>query len=218
MHHEKYIFTKGTVNLRTGAGTDSKIIKNLQPGIVLRVLEQAEGTWYKARVEADGTVGYITSLDKYVGEYIAPHMPIADKIKEFGETYLDVNYEFGSNRNTTTTFDCSDFTKHIYGHYGYKLGADSRAQSVQGIPVASLDDNDLRKGDLIFFVDATGRVYHVAMFIGDDKLLQTFSTTSDVYNEDLHKTGGKNGVTFSDFSEGSYWRKKPGAFARRVLI
>jgi hypothetical protein len=55
------------------------------------------------------------------------------------------------------------------------------------------------------------------MFVGDDKLLQTFNTTNTIYDEDLHATGGKNGVTFSDFSEGSYWRNKA-SFARRVLI
>ena len=50
-----------------------------------------------------------------------------------------------------------------------------------------------------------------------DRLLHTFSTDSDVLDVNLSKLKeGTGGITYSDFSEGKYWREIA-KFARRMI-
>ncbi|MNJ67218.1 putative endopeptidase p60 precursor [compost metagenome] len=104
-------------------------------------------------------------------------------------------YEFGSNRKTTATFDCSDFVKHIYKEaLGINLPSDSRKQGawIKENSRAVYNTSELKAGDLVFFMSYKGssasayaginkaseRITHVAMYIGNGQLLQTYSVKS----------------------------------------
>lgn len=206
---EQFIVTKTGVNFRTGPGTNYSVIKLLPTGTVVQVLEAVSGvTWYKGKLD-DGTVGYISSLTQYVAPYVPEWLTTVTSVKDYGAKYLGVPYEFGSSRSNDTTFDCSDFQQWIYEHAvsGYDLHADSRSQCANDGVEVSIDD--IRSGDLVFFShDGTdGGVYHVAQYVYPNKILHTYSTTCNIYDESLAlvRTGG-GGVTFSDFAPGKYWR------------
>ncbi|MBB6734863.1 NlpC/P60 family protein [Cohnella zeiphila] len=118
-----------------------------------------------------------------------------EKVIADGMRYLGTPYEFDSNRSTDKTFDCSDFVKWIYGEtLGIDLPYNSREQGAyikqKGDVVT--DWHKLKRGDLMFFMSyhgssasdykgidkSTARITHVALYLGDGKVLQTYSVNS----------------------------------------
>lgn len=209
---EHHIRTIGTVNFRTGPGTSNSIIQNLAKGTVLHVLEVVPGvTWYRARIVADGREGYISSLPQYVEDFTPDWEQKVGKVLDLANSYLGTPYVFGSTRHNDTSFDCSDLVQYCYEKaLGIKLSGDSRSQSKEGVAVDYSQYKNMRSGDLVFFdTNADGIINHVAMYVYPNKLLHTYSTTAAVYDQSgkqIKKNGG--GVTWSDYVDGSSWRKK----------
>ena len=131
-----------SVRLRNAPSTSSSILAYLNKGDVVTILEKTNDYFYKVRA-ADGSVGYTSSMDKYLSVNPvnttpeptppAPEAPTGSKAIEnvisTGMKYLGTPYEFGSDRNTTDTFDCSDFIQQIFQEaYHLQLPADSRQQ------------------------------------------------------------------------------------------
>lgn len=133
-----------------------------------------------------------------------------EKVIQTGMKYLGTPYEYGSDRNTTKTFDCSDFTRQIFKEgAGVVLPSDSRQQGTwiknNSKSVSSIDK--LKRGDLVFFMSYKGssssayaginksseRITHVAVYLGDGKLLHTYS----------QKAGG---VVVTDFTNSWKYR------------
>ena len=73
-------------------------------------------------------------------------------------------------------FDCSGFTKTIYGMNGFNIPRDASQQIKEGITIDSLGIwTNLEEGDLMFFGyerDGRLRIDHVAMWIGNNKFIQ----------------------------------------------
>lgn len=127
-----------------------------------------------------------------------------EQIINTGMTYLGTPYEYGSDRNSTTTFDCSAFTRQIFREAaGIQLPADSRSQGewIKQHSQPNTDMTTLKRGDLLFFTNynASSETYtsldnssqtitHVAVYLGDNKLLHTFSVAA-------------GGVKVTDFSK-----------------
>ncbi|MNC16865.1 putative endopeptidase p60 precursor [compost metagenome] len=126
----------------------------------------------------------------------APAQPaVIEKVIAAGMGYLGTPYEYGSSRSNTSTFDCSDFIRQIFmDAANLKLPADSRQQGtwVKENSTTVTDISGLKRGDLMFFMDyqgssasayagidkSTARISHVAMYLGDGKILHTYSVSS----------------------------------------
>lgn len=113
-----------------------------------------------------------------------------------GKQYLGVKYKFGTGPYPQTgKFDCSTFTRYVYGKYSLKLPRLARQQSKMGNMVSR---KSLRKGDLMFFY-VPGRfktnktVGHVGIYIGNQKMLHASPEP-------------KNGVQISNINK-AYWKK-----------
>ena len=93
---------------------------------------------------------------------------------------LGTPYEYNSNRSSTATFDCSDFVRRAYyGATGKWIPGNSRTQAdfVRANGKVTTNWRNLKRGDLMFFADpATGRINHVAIYIGNEQILHATST------------------------------------------
>lgn len=204
-----------SLNIRTGPSTSSKVIGSLNAGAKVDYIEGQNG-WYKVRYGDE--IAYVsanTSYTRLIDTNAGSVEALIDAVIDEGLKVLGTPYEYGSqrilnwdgtlNKNFTgKTFDCSAFVQYIfYKGAGIKLKGDSRSQSLQGTNVP-LDK--LQKGDLIFMTSSTRlnntgieRIGHVAMYIGNNKIMHTFGT---------------GGVRIQDYSE--FWRGRA-ITARRVI-
>ena len=75
------------------------------------------------------------------------------------------------------SFDCSGLVMYAYGHAGVSLPHSSRAQYQMGVPVSR---NSLQPGDLLFFGNSASSIHHVAMYIGDGKVVHAATSGQPV--------------------------------------
>lgn len=140
---------------------------------------------------------------------VRPFTPLGEDmvrdIHRIGDPLLGVAYVWGGV--SEKGIDCSGFTQYVYRTLGTALARDADEQSIGGHLVyrrgESLDA--IRPGDLLFFINNTGRVSHVAMSLGG--------------TEYMHASGGKVSLGSLDpasprFNE-SYLKKI--AFAKRIV-
>ncbi|AIQ32401.1 MULTISPECIES: C40 family peptidase [unclassified Paenibacillus] len=215
---------QSTVRLRETPSTSGKVLGYLYKNDQVTILEETNSYWYKVRA-ANGTTGYTSSADQYIEATAAPapapvptpiptpvptpiptpaptpvptappQAAVIESVIAAGMGYLGTPYEYGSSRNDTSTFDCSDFIRQIFmDAANLKLPADSRQQGdwVKQNSNVITDIAGLKRGDLMFFMDYKGssasayagidksaaRITHVAMYLGDGQLLQTYSVSS----------------------------------------
>lgn len=223
---------KASVSFRTGASTSSDRIRYLKKGEQVVILAKTNSYWYEVQ-DSSGVKGYVSTQSAYLevtgvipdsgsgnsgntgntggGTVTTPSETASESIEKMiaaGMKYLGTPYEYGSDRNTTTTFDCSDFVRQAFlDGLGLKLPADSRQQGQyvkdKGNAVTSL--SQLKRGDLIFFMSYKGSkqsaysgidkssqtITHDGIYLGDGKVLHTYSKES-------------GGVKISSI-EGTHW-------------
>ena len=132
------------------------------------------------------TIGQIIKIPQQIG----PDAKIQQLIKA-GLKYLGRPYEFGASNNQTKTFDCSSFTQRAFKDIGIEIKRSSRSQYAYP-PGQYIEKSKIKRGDLLFFDYAKdGRIDHVAIYYGNNKLLHTYRP---------------EGVEVGDFSE--YWHDR----------
>lgn len=127
---------------------------------------------------------------------------ISDLLSE-ANSHLGKRYRSGAKG--PKAFDCSGFSSYVFRQFGYSLGASSRDQYTQG---ESIEKENLRKGDLVFFTgrnSKSSRVGHVGIVISVDKEKGTFKF--------IHASTSQ-GIKI-DSNDGYYSRRYIGA--RRVI-
>lgn len=204
------------VKFRTGPSTSSSVIRLLHKGETVVILETSGSYYFKVQA-SDGIIGYISASPEYVqagtttpssGGGNAPSTgggegasttpgrdQLIQKVFAVGRSYLGTPYEFGSNRNDNSTFDCSDFVRTAYKEAtGVVLPTDSRQQGawVKANRTPVYDIGSLQPGDLVFFMSYKGSsdaayqgidksketITHVAIYMGNNQILQTYSIAS----------------------------------------
>jgi NlpC/P60 family protein len=119
-----------------------------------------------------------------------------------GERYLGVPYRWGGN-SPSTGLDCSGFTRLVFSKHGIELPRTSRQQATigWGLPPSW---SGLRAGDLVMFANSGGRINHVAIYAGNNRL--------------LHSTSSGGGVRFDDLrTQRGAWFRQHMVAARRVV-
>ncbi|MBP1966036.1 SH3 domain-containing protein [Paenibacillus aceris] len=198
-----------SVSFRQGASTDAARIRYLKAGEKVTILSKVNSYWYKVKA-SDGREGYVSTDSKYIktsgvtspgdsnnngGTSGGSVSEKAQKVIAAGKKYLGTPYEYGSSRDNTKTFDCSDFVRQAFlDGIGLKLPSDSRGQGsyVKSLGNAKTDWHDLKPGDLMFFMDYKGTsksaysgvdkskqtITHVAIYLGNGQILSTYSKES----------------------------------------
>ncbi|MDQ3534734.1 MAG: C40 family peptidase [Bacteroidota bacterium] len=89
--------------------------------------------------------------------------------KETALKFLNTPYLWGGK--TPFGIDCSGFTQIVFKICGYKLPRDAYQQALVGTIVSDLED--AAPGDLAFFTNTKGRVFHVGIILDDKKIIHS---------------------------------------------
>jgi peptidoglycan DL-endopeptidase CwlO len=189
---------KRTVNFRVGPGTDEARIRYLRSGESILILNKLNDSWYKAQ-DQNGVIGYVSTNTYYIETtYKEPRPTSSQSVEDVitaGMKYLGTPYEFGSSRYDVSTFDCSDFIRQAFmDALELRIPGDSRSQAdyVKEIGKTTSNMNELKRGDLMFFMSYKGysasdyaginksaqRITHVGIYLGNGKVLHTYSKDS----------------------------------------
>ncbi|MDQ7047751.1 MAG: C40 family peptidase [Sulfurovum sp.] len=112
------------------------------------------------------------------------------KITKDAKKKLGKKYVWGAS-GTKNTYDCSSFTKYVYGKNGISIPRTSINQSKHGKYVKR---KNLKKGDLIFFDTSKrrkGYVNHVGIYLGNNKFIHASSAQKKVVVSSLSKFYGQ---------------------------
>lgn len=99
------------------------------------------------------------------------------EIANYAKKFVGNPYVWGGT-SLTRGADCSGFVYTIYQQFGYKLDRVSRDQAKSA--GRQVDISDRQPGDLIFYTNSNGVVNHVAIYIGDNKIVHAASSRQGI--------------------------------------
>lgn len=96
-----------------------------------------------------------------------------DAIADLALSCVGNPYVWGGS-SLTSGADCSGLAMAVYQQFGYSLPHSASQQSKYGKNV-TLDVNCLKKGDLVFYLDETGDIGHVTIYVGNGQVVSASS-------------------------------------------
>jgi cell wall-associated NlpC family hydrolase len=112
----------------------------------------------------------------------------AARVLETADQYIGVPYTWGGN-TPESGFDCSGFTKYVFARQGILLPRTSREQARAGQEV-SLDFAAFLPGDILLFAEPSEAISHVAIYVGEGRIIHASSVAGRVSYLEL---GGDRG-------------------------
>ncbi|MBP3610498.1 MAG: C40 family peptidase [Lachnospiraceae bacterium] len=105
---------------------------------------------------------------------------LRQEVASYALNFVGNPYVWGGT-SLTKGADCSGFVQSIYKQFGYTIPRVSRDQAVSaGYCDVKPDPEHLLPGDLIFYKNNKGVVSHVAMYIGDGKVVHAADVKSGI--------------------------------------
>jgi len=98
---------------------------------------------------------------------VKPKRRSRKNLQEAAFTYMNTSYLWGGK--TVAGTDCSGFVQQVYKLFGTDLPRDAYLQAEVGEVVGFLEES--RPGDLAFFDNAEGRITHVGILLGPNKII-----------------------------------------------
>lgn len=97
---------------------------------------------------------------------------LARRVIQTSMSYIGVPYYFGGT--TPNGFDCSGFTRFVFGQAGINLPRTADAQYEVGTPVSY---NNLQTGDLVFFTTYAPGASHCGIYLGNGLFISATSSS-----------------------------------------
>lgn len=191
----------GSVNVRSEASTltDNNIIAEVSRGEELEVTDDHSmdlltkddpkaALWVKVKI--DNLEGYVsrefvtvdyawksaTKIDPIDSSISSLRTRIAQEAKK----HIGLKYVWGGN-SLVTGADCSGFVLAVYRECGVSTKTFPRASRDLAVSGKSVSRSNIKPGDMVFYGNSRGNVDHVALYIGNGK----------VVHESGHTTGCK---------------------------
>jgi cell wall-associated NlpC family hydrolase len=117
------------------------------------------------------------------GNTEVPSNPRAQEIVDYALQFVGNPYVWGGN-SLTNGCDCSGFVHLIYKHFGYTTPRYSLSFQYVG---RAVDIEDIQPGDIVVYARNGEGVGHVAIYIGNGKIVEAQSTKAGITsNRNLH--------------------------------
>jgi len=189
--------TVDVLNMRSTPDLSSSgnIIRKLKLYEEVELLDK-DGEWY--HVYASGNEeGYVYSeyIRIYQQDVDLDQSELVTEVIDYAKQFQGTPYLYAGT-SLTKGIDCSGYTQKIFEPFGIHLNRSSSGQYSNGI---SITRDELEPGDLIFY-GYGGRVSHVAIYIGNNKVIHANTTY---------------GVSITDAFG---WMHKPVIGYRRVIL
>lgn len=162
------------LNVRLKPDTESAILALVKEGQHYQIVDE-EKDFFKINLGfCEGYISKEFSEGGYTSEVAETYYETKDlnklskKAIEFGMKYLGNPYVYGGT-SMTNGCDCSYFTAMCMYQSGVIVGRTSRDQAKRGREISV---SELRAGDLIFYKVDSDEINHVAIYIGDGKVIQ----------------------------------------------
>ncbi len=196
-----------TTELKGDNNKKAKVISNLQKGLEYPIIE-VDRKWIKIErtltvsgwvnvkdVEIDIHKEYLYTPEEYddmieqewaknaitytLEETDLPKEGEAAEFLEYATQFLGNRYVWGGT-SLKSGADCSGFVQAVFGNFGYSLSRTAAEQAHNG---KAVKNNKLKPGDLVFYhTDKKNkdRISHVAIYIGNGKILHSANKTQGV--------------------------------------
>ncbi len=103
-------------------------------------------------------------------------------------TFLDRPYQAGG-QSAETGFDCSGFTRHVFGQaLGIELPRSVQEQAQAPMLRAVSSRDALQAGDLVFFNTQQRTFSHVGIYLGDGRFIHAPRTGAQIRTESMAAT------------------------------
>ena len=139
---------------------------------------------FQAALDAVGTdgTGSASALSGTGGTGSSGATSAGQAVVDEARKYLGVPYRWGGT-DPSTGLDCSGLVQLVYGKFGIDLPRVASDQARVGRAVPSLAQ--AQPGDILAFGSP---VHHVAIYIGDNKMIEAPHTGEDVRVSDVYET------------------------------
>lgn len=177
---KQMIVTATVLNFRSSPKITNNIIGKLLLNQTVTFI-QKEGNWSLIQTTA-GKKGYV--YNTYIKDKPASTVNKGDlrnQVVAYSKQFLGNPYVYGGN-SLTNGVDCSGFTQQILKKFGYNINRTSRTQILNGTRVSA---KELLPGDLVFY-GYSGNISHVAMYIGDGKIIHANSSKTGIITSNLY--------------------------------
>ena len=172
------------LNVRTKASTKSEVLYQISQGEELDIISISK-EWIEVSVDVGQDNAFVAKEFVKVSFELQKAVEIEEilyglsaerkALFEYAKKFLGNRYVYGGTSLTNGT-DCSGFTMRIYEKFGHKLPRTSRDQANVG---TKINESQLKPGDLVFYARG-GRVYHVAMYAGNGKILHAANSRKGI--------------------------------------
>jgi len=117
----------------------------------------------------------------------------AARVMDAAETQIGVPYRY-RGRSPASGFDAPGFVRYVYAKEGIRLSRSVRSMADLGVEVSTQRDS-LRPGDLLFFSNEKMRPDHVAIYVGQGRVIHASATGGAVRYDALGE--GERGRWFA---------------------
>ena len=126
----------------------------------------------------------------------AAQQATGEQIVEFARQFIDrLPYVYGGT-SLETGSDCSGFTQAVFAHFGKTLPRTPGEQLAQGQKISA---SELIPGDLIFWANSSGRLYHVGIYTGPNRFVHNTNSSRGWVKEDNISDMGKDPAGYARY-------------------
>lgn len=186
-----------TVRVREEKSTEATTLTLVPNGEELDVLDDSDSEW--VYIMLDNDKGYVSKEYVDIKFQLSKAVPFEDddavsasgsgsstssvrkRMIAYAKQFLGNQYVWGGTSLTNGT-DCSGFTMRVYQKFGYSISRTSRSQASKG---KTIKVSAVKPGDLVFYAKS-GRINHVAIYIGNGQIIHASNPVSGIKISNLY--------------------------------